>query len=150
MVPADTSHLMPRQHNRVRRRPSKPPQQALQPIPTNKIKQSIHQVIAPRRLHIRYRRRPGRQTLRCIDERPHDTFVRLESLLVAGSTPGDLASKDVRADDSDGGAHPADRRGTKRRSADYAHAAFRPAVEINLGVRLHVKVIRCVHDSKHT
>ena len=121
-----------------------------QPIPTNKTKQSIYQAIAPHRLRIRYRRRPGRQTLRCIDERPHNTFVRLESLLVVGSIPGDLASKDVRADDSDGGAHAADRRETERRSADYAHTAFRPAVEINLGVRLHVKVIRCVHASKHT
>lgn len=68
---------------------------------------------------------------------------------VVGPIPGDLAHKDVRADDGDGRARSADGRGTVCRIADDAHAALGPAVEFDLGVRLHVKIIRFTHAGEN-
>lgn len=63
---------------------------------------------------------------------------------------GDLARKDIRADDSDGRAYFANGRETVRRIADYTHTNLRLAVEFDLGGRPHVEVIRLIHASEHT
>lgn len=148
MISAETLHLILRQHDPIRRRSSKPPQQSRQPTPTHKPQHRIQNANAPRRLRIRNRRRPRGQLLRLIHIRPHQAFVPLERLRVVGAVLCDLAGEDVRADDGDGGAHSADGRRAVRRVADDGHAALGPAVEFDLGVGLHVEVVRIIHGGE--
>ena len=141
MTPAEISHFISRQHSPIRQRPSKPLQTARQPAPTHKPLQPVHHAYTLRGLRVR---------LPPIDKRLHESSISLKSLFVIDSTLPDLASKDARANDSDGRANSAVGRGTVSCIANEAHAAFGPAFELDLRIRLHVEIICLVHASEKT